>query len=186
MKSLSVLVCSAFILLFAFGLNACGRSDSVEASREADSIDNRDNLTSEDREFVLYASEMHLGEIDMAKQAREKSTNKDIVKYADSVIEKHVKAANLLSDKMKEQQGIVSSNPSMDTQGHMEFLSPLSGTEYDRQFVDLMIADHQDASNTFKTYLSAVQNKNLKSYLEDVAPGLEDLLRDARELQTKR
>jgi putative membrane protein len=182
----SALICSVFILLFAFGLNACGRSDSVEASREADSIDNRNNLNPEDREFVLYASEMHLGEIEMAKQARQKSANKDILKLADSVIEKHVEAANRLSDKMERQQGAVSSNASHDTKNHMEFLATLAGGEYEKQFVELMIADHQDAGKTFRMHLSGVQNENLKNYLEDVAPVLEDLQREAQELQTKR
>ena len=187
MRSVFALISTVFILLLGLGLSGCGRSDDkVEAARESTAMDNRENLTLEDREFVLYASEMHMGEIDMAKQARERSTNKDIVKYADAVIAKHVEAANRLSDKMSEQPGLVSSNASMDTQNHVEFLSALSGIEYERQFIDLMIADHQDASNTFRTHLGAVQNKNLKSYLEDTSPALEDLLRDARKLQTKR
>jgi putative membrane protein len=83
------------------------------------------------------------------------------------------------------EKGIVSSNPSRDTERHVEFLASVSGEEFDRQFIDLMIADHQDASNTFRAHLNAVQNKNLKSYLEDVLPTLEDRLRDARKVQDK-
>ena len=169
-------ILSIFILLFGFGLNACNRSDSVEAAREPDSLDDRQKmLTEEEKDFVLYASEMHVGEIELAKQAMQKSTNKNVREYADAVIRGHSNALKRLSDRMERSGAPLSKMASLDTQYHAEFLSPLSGAQFDQQFVDLMIADHLNASDVFRAQLNMGGNRNLQDYMEDVLPTLEDL-----------
>ena len=186
MKIISASIFFVFILIFGFGLNACDRSDRVEAARETDSRDDRqDMLTEEDKDFVLYASEMHIGEADLAKLAKQKSMNKDITDYADAVIGSHADALKQLSERMRQKGASLSTMGSLDTKYHTEFLSPLSGAEFDRQFIELMIADHQDAGSTFRTQLNATANKDLKDCVQHSLPELENRLREARDLQSK-
>jgi putative membrane protein len=185
MRPMPIWIFSLFILLAGFGLNACDRSDRVEAGRETDALNDRPSmLSAEDKDFVEYESEMHVGEIDLAKQAKQKSTNKDVTEYADAVIRGHSDALDQLSDRIKE-RGAVSSTASLDTKYHSQFLSPLSGAEFDRQFIELMIADHQDAGNSFREHLKTVQNTDLKDRIVDTLPNLEDLLQEARDVQKK-
>ena len=184
MKPTRVLIFSLFIILSAFGLNACNRSDGVEAAREPDArYDHHSVLTQDDKEFVLYASEMHVGEANMAKDAKQKSANKDVLAYADAVIRNHSDALKQLSGTFG--NDVVSRNGSEDTQRHIEFLSSLRGAEFDRQFMDLMIADHQDAAKTFQAYANKTSNGDLKGEILDVSPTLENLLKQARDVRAK-
>src|SRR4051812_31856879 len=88
-RTKSALILFLAILLSGFGLNACNRTDRVEAAREPDTAADRQNLTADEKDFAKYASEMHTGEIDMAKQAKDKSKNDHVLAYADSVISAH-------------------------------------------------------------------------------------------------
>jgi predicted outer membrane protein len=67
----------------------------------------------------------------------------------------------------------------------MDELGRMSGTQFDQRFIELMIADHKSASETFRGELNATQNKNLKDYVEDALPGLEKGLRDGQAVQSK-
>ena len=172
----------ALLLITGAGLSAC--SDRAEADREGYAMaDDPNFLTEAEKDFIQYASEMHVGEIEMGQQAKQKSTNEDVKKYADSVIKTHTEALEELADRT---EGIeLSKTASGDTQGHVDFLSPLSGTQFDKEFVELMVADHQSAFDTFKAPRSAAQSANLKRYMTATQSDLEARLDEGRKLQQK-
>jgi putative membrane protein len=180
MKTTSILLFS-LCLAVGFGLSACERSERVEAARETDSVnDAARNFSEDERFFTEYAGGMHAGEIELAKMAKDKSSNEQIKDYADAVIDSHSDALKELSD-VTGQDG--TPEASLDTKDHAEYLSPMSGAQFDREFIALMIADHQDASTVFKETLGTAQNKGLKNYLDSALPRLEKDLSEARKLK---
>ena len=183
MKIKSGLSLAFSILLTVAGLSACNRSDKVEAAREPDSVNDRGSVLNQgDKDFIVYASEMHVGEINMAKQAKEKSMNKDVRDYADSVIRAHSDALDQLSDAM-DKNAPDSKVGSLDTKMHMQFLASLPEEQFNREFITLMIADHRDASETFRSELGSTQNEDLKNYVQKALPALENGLQDAQKLE---
>jgi putative membrane protein len=173
----------ALMLVASTGLIAC--SDRTEADREGYALaDDPNFLTAAEKDFILYASEMHVGEIALAQQAKQKSSNEGVTKYADAVIKTHTDALAQLSDKT---EGIAepSKTASDDTEGHAEYLAPLSGAQFDKEFVDLMVADHKSAYETFNAESAAAQNSNLKGYMKDAASTLQDRWDEASDLQKK-
>jgi putative membrane protein len=181
-RSVSILVLS-LILAAGFGLSACSRSDSVEAAREPDAVDRSNNLTAEDKEFIEYAAEMHAGEIKLAQLAQQKSLNDDVKDYADAVIASHTDALKKLSDRTGQSRWVENKTISLDTKRHADYLLPLTGDQFDQEFIAVMIADHKDAASTFKAPYVEVQNKELKSYLNDTVPALEVNLNAAQKLK---
>src|SRR5262245_3299365 len=130
MKNKCLLTFALIVSLSAFGSSACNRSDRVEAARETDT--DRNAMTNDDKDFIVYAAEMHNGEIAMAHQAKDKSTNQDVRSYADSVIKLHSDALKDLSENL----GSQSSQASLDTKSHMAELGRMSGTQFDQRFVE--------------------------------------------------
>ena len=183
MRSVSIVVLS-LLLAAGIGLSACTRSgDKVEAAREPGDVNSSNTLTADDKEFIEYASEMHAGEIKLAELAKQKSSRDDIKDYADAVIDSHTDALERLSKDTGQNLTLKNTNASFDTQRHADYLSPLSGPEFDREFIALMIADHKDAASTFKTPYVDVQNRGLKSYMSDTVPALEKDLKSAEKLK---
>ena len=182
MKTIQVMIL-ALMLVTGIGLIAC--SDGAQADREGYALaDDPNFLTEAEKEFIEYASEMHVGEIAMAHQAKEKSSNEDVTKHADAVIKTHSDALEELSERTRGSAEL-SKTASADTEGHVDFLSPLSGAQFDKEFVDLMVADHQSAVDTFNSEHKVAQSANLKSYMKAALPSLEDRLDEAGKLQKK-
>jgi len=182
MKTASILMLS-LILTAGLGPSACSRSEKVEASREPAAADRPNNFTPDDKMFIDYAAEMHDGEIMLAELAKEKSSRDDIKSYADSVIDTHTQALKRLSDATRQDRTVQNTNASEDTKWHFHYLSPLSGAQFDREFIALMIADHKDAASTFQTPFVTVQNNDLKSYMRDSVSDLEENLHAAEKLK---
>jgi putative membrane protein len=190
MKTLSIWLFSFALLIAGIG-TACDRSERVEASREPEAInepakmDDRSNNTAyTEQEFVEYAGEMHAGEVMLARLAKQKSRNADVKKYADSVIAAHTEALKQLSGG-DENRTSANTMVSLDTKYHSEYLKPLSGAKFDQEFIALMIADHKDAAETFKTQRDATSEGEFRNYLDATVPALESGLSDAEDLQDK-
>jgi putative membrane protein len=64
-------------------------------------------------------------------------------------------------------------------------MSSLSGAEFDREFADKMVADHEKAVDMFREEQANAQNPDLKKYVNDVLPKLEMHLEKSSELQRK-
>jgi len=190
MKTLSIVMLSLALLAIGAGVTACERSDRVEAAREPDAVNDRSNdrstfLSADEKEFTDYAAEMHVGEINMAQLAKQKSTNEDVKNYADEVIKGHSNALKQLSNRTGQNRTLETTQGSLDTKYHVQYLSPLRGANFDREFIALMIADHKDAAETFRAQLNTAQNAALKKYLNDALPTLENGLSDAQKVREK-
>jgi putative membrane protein len=171
----------ALLLAAGTGLGAC--SDRAPAEREGLALaDDQTFLTDEEREFIEYAAEMHTGEIAMAQQAKEKSSNDGVKKHADAVIKTHSEALKELGSRTRAWADL-SKHASADTEGHMKYLSPFSGERFDKEFVDLMVADHKSAVETFNREYGISHNANLKKYMKTTIQDLEHRLSEARSLQ---
>jgi putative membrane protein len=182
MKTIQVLILALVVVV---GLGACSRSDRAETNPEGLAmVDDQNALTDAEKDFIEYASEMHTGEIAMAQQAKEKSTNDSVKAHADAVISTHTDALSTLSERIG-RSARISKTASADTRNHMEFLSPLSGAQYDKQFVDLMVADHQSAVDTLRMEYEGTHNSNLQKYMKSTIASLAERLDDARNLQRK-
>lgn len=183
MKTLYALLIS-LILAAGFGLAACQRPDKVEAAGEPDATRDRATaLTPDLKEFTDYAAEMHSGEIMLAQFAKQESSSNDVKNYANAVINTHTEALEDLSNQTEQTRTSQATAASTDTQRHADYLSPLTGATFDREFIDLMIADHKDAVNTFKAQLDVSKNRPLMSYMKVVVPKLENRLREAERIQ---
>jgi putative membrane protein len=183
MRTINVTIL-ALMLVAGVGLSACSDRAPQRDIEGYAMTDESKIFTDLEKEFVEYASEMHVGEIALAQQAKQKSSNEGVTKYADAVIKTHTDALENLSDRA-EGSAELSKKASRDTESHAEFLSTLSGAQFEKEFMDLMVADHQSAIETFRAQSLAGQNANLKKYIAAAIPDLEGRLEEARKLQTK-
>src|ERR1041384_501562 len=83
-------------LLLASSLPACNRSRTVEAARE----DRPVTWTAAEQDFLTKAFEANLAEMDVARIALAKSTNKDVKDYATMIRKDHKIALEGLTDLM--------------------------------------------------------------------------------------
>jgi putative membrane protein len=184
----TALIVALSFLMLGFA-SACQRQNpGVEAAREdrsAASSAVKDVLSTDEQELGEKIEQAHLGEIDLGRLAKQRASNKDVKSYADMVVADHTSALDKLSDLMKEKNVTNVQQKSPDAEAALSKLQNLSGADFDRLFMDIMIQDHQKAIDMLHSKINSVQNPDLKNYINDILPKMEKHIQEAQRLQPK-
>jgi putative membrane protein len=197
------LIFTLIIGLMMFGTTACQRTnDNVQAAREpaattpesptpapanpsGEPASTADTITGADKEFVANVEKINIQERELGRLAQPKSQNDDVKDYGKMLERDHSEALEKLVDVMKK-NGIPQTKGLPQAQDEaINKLRRLSGSAFDRQFVDMMVEGHQKAVEMFKEEANTAQNKDVRDYAKDTLPTLEKHLRDAKNLQLK-
>jgi putative membrane protein len=170
------------VLAVTLGLNACSRYRSVEAARDERQ---QPAVTPAEQDFMIKAAQANLAEIDMAQIAKQKTQNADVKDFANMIESDHTSALEDLADLMQNNGMSPSNVLSPDAKADIERMTPLSGAEMDREFVNAMVADHQKSIGMFRDQLNIAQSPDVRKYAEDGLPVLEMHLEKAQKLQSK-
>ena len=74
-------------------------------------------------------------------------------------------------------------SPEMKTE--IETMTALSGAELDREFANMMVAQHEKEIGMYRDQLEIAQTPDVRKYAEDLLPRLEMHLEKAQRLQSK-
>jgi putative membrane protein len=171
----------AALLLAAVSVIGCNRGRSVEAARE-----NRPPVVSPaEQDFMMKTTEADLTEIDMARLALQKSDNKDVRDYANMIQNDHASALEDLTDLMNDKRVSQPKTTRPDVKKDLNMMNGLSGPEFDREFINRMVADQQKAIEMCQDHAQIAQDSDVKKYAEDLLPELQLHLEKAQRLQSK-
>jgi putative membrane protein len=172
----------SLVALVAFSaLVACNRDGGVEAAREA----GPPSVSLAEQDFTMKAMQGHLAEINTARIALQKTDNTDVADFAHMIQSDHNGALKDLSDLMKDKNVPQARTLVPEVQEDISRMNNLTGPEFDREFVNMMVSDHQKAVEMFRDQEAIAQNSDVKDYVEDWLPKLEMHLDKAKQLQSK-
>jgi len=174
------LVITVCALTLVCGLTGCKREQGVHAAGETQPA-----VTPAEQDFMMKASQANLAEIDVARIALEKSDNSDVRDYANMIRTDHSSALKDLADLMKDKNVSQPSAVAPESQQDISRMSNLTGPELDREFMNMMVSDHQRVVEMFRDQQAIAQNSDVKDYVEDLLPKLEMHLEKAERLQSK-
>src|SRR6266478_4027843 len=140
----AIAILAAAVLLPVSG---CQQSNqNVQAARETTTTEDRGNnvvLNDAEKNFLKRAEEDNIKEENLVRVAVQKAQNSDVKAYAQMLVDDHTKALKDLVDLMN-QKGMRQprSLPKLQHEA-LSKLNRLSGPEFDREFMNLMLEDHQ-------------------------------------------
>jgi putative membrane protein len=185
LRFFTICILAAMLSLAVFG---CERSsENVQAGSETTKEDrpNKAVLSASDKDFLIEAEKVNIEEQNIGRLVLQKSQNKDVRDYAQMLVDDHTKALNDVVDLMNEKR--VRQPKGLPDAEHdaLNKLKGLSGAEFDREFIGMMVEGHQKAIAEFRQEQNAAQDPDAKRYATHVLPALEKHLQRAQELQAK-
>lgn len=137
-------ICLASLAVAAVLSAGCNRNDTTKANGTVGTSGRADsNVSRGDRDFVQDVSTLNAAEIDLSKLALERGASPDVKKFAQMMVDEHTAAGDKLS-------GVATQNsidaPATIDDSHRslhEKLAGKQGLDFDRDYVDAMIDDHQ-------------------------------------------
>jgi len=127
-----------------------------------------------DKMFVHEAIEGGVAEIALGNLAAQKSTNNEVQAFGKKMVEDHTKLNQQLSQVADTIGARAPKKMGKDQQAQYDKLAALSGDDFDREYITLMVKDHHKDLREMRMEARTTQDADLKAVLGDGAPIIRD------------
>ena len=170
MKKVSLILLLAVSTL---SFQAC----SSKKTESADSVENADSTNDakeeagtgqndDTNEFAVKAANGGMLEVELGRLAAEKAASKDVKDFGNMMVKDHSKANDELKSIAATQNITLPSTLGEDEQKHVNEMAKLSGAEFDKKYVSMMVDDHKEDIDQFK---KASEDKETNPAVKDFA-----------------
>ncbi len=136
-------------------------------------------------------SELHQGhvhEIALARLAADRATTPELKDYAQRLLREHTSADDKLVKLARDES--ITLDEASQKQNEQQLatfqrLEKLAGVEFDREYVRVIIDEHDRSIADVQRALTTIQDAEVKSYYEALLPDLQKHLRDVQEIRLK-
>ena len=136
-----------------------------------------------DRNFVTDMMADGHAEVDLAKLARQKASNRQVKDFAAMMIRDHQRAAVELKT-VAGYANIDMGKAVMDERKDVrDRLATLSGSEFDREYMKQMVDDHEKAVDAAEDTADGSGNDHVKQWAAKALPTLKKHLEQARQIR---
>lgn len=131
-------------------------------------------------EFVSWAAMSNELEIESSQLALQRTRNQQIRQFAQQMIDDHRNAASQLREAASGMNV-----PTQLDQDHQDVLADLRNTRnnFDQQFINFQVEAHQDTIDVYREFQDTTSNRDLREFVQNTLPVLQDHLRMAQRLQ---
>lgn len=129
-----------------------------------------------DKMFVHEAIEGGLAEVALGNLAAQKSSNEDVQAFGKRMVEDHTKLNQQLSQVADTIGARAPKKMAKDDQAQYDRLAALSGDDFDKEYITLMLKDHHKDLREMRMEAKTTQDSDLKAVLGEGAPVVRDHL----------
>src|SRR2546421_2399819 len=166
------------------------RHDNTNANMSANTNSNMNTntasgLASSDRKFVMDAGMGGMEEVEMGRVAVQNGASAEVKQFGQRMIDDHTKAGEQLKQ-VAAQKGITLPT-ALDAKHQAEVakLSKLTGAEFDRAYMSMMVKDHKQDLKEFQDEANRGHDADVKGFASTTLPTLQEHLRMAEDVNSR-
>ena len=135
--------------------------------------------------FMTEAAKGGMAEVELSRLATSKAQNADVKKFAQKMIEDHTNANAELKQLAGKKTVTLPTELDAEHKAIKDKLSGLSGAEFDKEYVNAMVTDHEKTVNLFKTQADGGTDADAKAFAAKTLPKLQGHLDMIKAMQGK-
>jgi putative membrane protein len=136
-------------------------------------------------QFITEAAQGGAAEVEMGRLAVQHASNARVKEFAQRMIDDHSKAGEELKSVASKLGVTVPSEVNSKQKAAIDKLARLNGAEFDRAYMQDMIKDHREDVSAFKKEAESGDNPDVKKFVSQTLPTLQDHLKMAEEIQSQ-
>ena len=188
---------SLFALLI-LGLISIGCSSTNKASTPDTSAQPNSGATSSsaansgsspssnpDQDFVTKAAQGNSAEIELGKMVAAKTKDPNVKQFAQMMVKDHTTALNQLQELAQTKNLNLNDNLPDDAKSLQEKLSSDTGKQFDKDYMDGMVQDHQKDVQEFTDESQNAKDPAVKQWASNTLPVLQKHLQKAQQIDAK-
>lgn len=172
---------SAIMIAACNNTNRRTADDSVDQASDVN--DTTAMVNQQDADFAVKAADAGMAEIELGKLALEKAANQRVKDFAKKMVNDHEKANDELMTIATRHNITLPPVVSKDHADKQRKLREKSGAEFDEEYMDLMVQDHDKVVSLFEDASSDAQNADLKAFASKTLPILKKHHDEARAIR---
>lgn len=145
----------------------------------------RGALSDADRKFVMEAAEGGQMEVELGQLAQQKASSDAVKQFGQRMATDHAKAGQELAQLAAGKGVELAKQPARKTQMEKDRLSKSTGATFDREYVQMMVKDHEQDVAAFKRESRQAQDPDLKAWAARTLPTLEDHLKSIKQIESQ-
>ena len=184
------------VVLAVASLAGCGGGENTNTGTNANNANatrsetNRNTssaaaLSSDDRSFMTEAATGGMAEVELGRLAAEKGQSADVKKFGQRMVDDHSKANDELKQLAAKKGITLPTDLTSEQKSEKDKLSKLSGAAFDKEFMSVMVSDHDKVVKAFQDEAKDAKDADLKAFVTKTLPTLEDHQRMAKEIKGK-
>jgi len=130
------------------------------------------NVSSADKEFMNKAAEGGMAEVQLGQLASTKAQNADVKAFGQKMVQDHSNANTELKSIATQKGVTLPTEVSAKHKEDMDKLSKLSGAAFDKEYVRMMVADHEKDVAEFQKQSDSGTDTDVKSFATKTLPTL--------------
>jgi putative membrane protein len=142
----------------------------------------QNNLSSSDRQFITEAAQGGLAEVQLGQLASQRGTSNAVKEYGQRMVQDHTQVNEQLKQLATQKGVTLPTSIGSKNQQVKQRLSNLSGTNFDREYLNQMLQDHEKDVAAFQTAAQQGQDPDVKVFAAQALPTLQEHLEQVRSL----
>jgi len=135
---------------------------------------------SADQKFVHDVLMDGMAEVELGQLAQQNASSADVKQFAQRMVTDHGKAGDDLKSLTSSKNITPPAAVDAKHKATHDRLAKLSGSAFDRAYMQAMVADHQEAVAAFRKEATSGRDADIKSWASKTLPTIEDHLKTAQ------
>ena len=184
MKTLQFFTVMVLLAVWGTACNNTNRRSADDSVEQAQDVNDTTAMVNEkDGDFAVKAADAGLAEIELGKLAQEKATDSRVKDFAQKMVDDHQKANNELMGIATRHNITLPPVASKEQADKQRKLREKSGSEFDKEYIDMMVKDHDKVVSLFEKGSSDAQNLDLKAFASKTLPILKKHHEEAKAIR---
>jgi len=135
--------------------------------------------------FWNEAAQSGMAEVMLGNLALQKSSNEEVRQMAQKIIDDHTAANNELKNLAATKSATLTTEVNAKQKGTYATLIALSGEDFDKEFIKVMVKDHEKAVSLFQKQIDKGTDADVKAFAAKTLPTLQGHLNAAKAMNDK-
>ncbi len=142
-------------------------------------------LTESDRNFLMEAAQGGMAEVELGRLASQKAQNPEVKRFGERMVTDHSKANDELKQLATQKGVTLPTDLGAEQKQEMDRLSKLSGAAFDREYMKLMVEDHDKDVKAFQDEANRATDPDVRSFASKILPIITEHQKVAHDIAAK-
>jgi putative membrane protein len=169
------------IIVFLFGIGSAQQRSTADTPPDQTAKAPGE----QDKKFMKDAAIGNAAEIQLGQMAQEKASDPRVKQFGERMVSDHSKADDQLKNIAQTQHVALPTELDPPHQSIKTALSTKTGSEFDKNYMRVMVQEHGKTLQKFEREAAASQDPTVKKFAQSLAPAIQSHLQQAKQIESQ-